>query len=103
MCGLCGVFLTEGSWSDAPVGAPGAGARTPRHERLHRVALANRVLKLVHASVADWNGVSYVVSSPTGASEIVDSIAAVWPVAERMCKRTLDPLDERVLAAMAGH
>jgi hypothetical protein len=102
MCGLCGVFLSEGSWSDASVTSPASGGRTRRHERLHRVALANRVLKLFRASVADWNGVSYVVSDATGQSEIVESIAAVWPVAERMCKRQIDPLDDRVIAAMRG-
>lgn len=101
MCGLCGVFLTEGSWSDTSVTSLAAGGRTGRHERLHRVALANRVLKLFHVSVADWNGVSYVVSDATGQTEIVASIAAVWPVAERMSKRPIDPLDERVIAAMA--
>jgi hypothetical protein len=101
MCGLCGVFLTEGSWSDTPVTSPASGGRTRRHERLHRVALANRVLKPFRASVTDWNGVSYVVSDATGRSEIVESIAAVWPVAERMCKRPIDPLDERLIEAMA--
>jgi hypothetical protein len=101
MCGLCGVFLTEGSWSDASVTSPASGGRTRRHERLHRVALANRVLQLFRASVADWNGVSYVLSDATGRSEIVESIAAVWPIAERMCKQPIDPLDERVIEAMA--
>lgn len=101
MCGLCGVFLTEDSWSDATVTSTAAGGRTRRHERLHRVALANRVLKLMRASVADWNGVSYVVSSPTGQSEVVESIAAVWPAAERMCKRQIDPLDQSVIEAIA--
>ena len=41
MCGLCGVFLTETHWADSAV----SDARTRRHERLHRVALTNRVLK----------------------------------------------------------
>ena len=45
MCGLCGVFLTETHWTDALGCARGSGGRTRRHERLHRVALANRVLK----------------------------------------------------------
>jgi hypothetical protein len=101
MCGLCGVFLAEGGWSDTAVTSLATGGRTARHERLYRVARANRVLKLFHASVADWNGVSYVVSDATGQTEIVASIGAVWPVAERMCKRPIDPLDERVIAAMA--
>jgi len=100
MCGLCGVFLTEGSWSDVSVRSPASGGRTRRHERLHRVALANRVLKLFRASVSDWNGVSYVVSDGTGQTAIVESMAAVWPVAEQLCKRPIDPLDERVLEAL---
>jgi hypothetical protein len=102
VCGLCGVFASEGGWSDAAVSTPAAGGRTRRHERLHRVGLANRVLKPVRVSVADWNGVSYVVCDATGRSEIVESIAAVWPVAEKLARQALDPLDERFIAAMQG-
>jgi hypothetical protein len=95
MCGLCGVFLTEGGWSDAPV-----GSRTRGHERQHRVALANRVLKLFSAEVSDWNGASYVVRSATGQTAMVESLAAVWPAAEKLCQRPIDPLDERVIEAL---
>ena len=100
MCGLCGVFLAETSWSDAAVGSTAAGARTRRHERLHRVALANRVLKHFGTKAADWNGVSYVVSGSTGQSAIVPSLAAVWPAAERLRKQRIDPLDEQLLEAL---
>jgi hypothetical protein len=72
MCGLCGVFLTEGGWADAPV-----GSRTRGHERMHRVALANRVLRLFAAEVSDWNGASYVVRSATGQTAMVESMAAL--------------------------
>jgi len=100
MCGLCGVFLTETSWSDASVGSAAQGARTRRHERLHRVALANRVLRHFGGKVADWNGVSYLVSGPTGQTSIVSSIAAVWPVAEQLRKQRIDPLDEQLIEAL---
>jgi len=100
MCGLCGVFLTETSWSDASVGSMAAGARTRRHERLHRVALANRVLRLFSSKVTDWNGVSYLVSGPTGQTSIVPSVAAVWPVVEQLRKQRIDPLDERLIEAL---
>jgi hypothetical protein len=100
MCGLCGVFLTETSWSDAGVGCVEQGARTRRHERLHRVALANRVLKHFGSKVADWNGVSYLVSGPTGQTAIVPSIAAVWPVTEQLRKQRIDPLDEQLIGAL---
>jgi hypothetical protein len=100
MCGLCGVFLTETSWSDAAVGSLATGARTRRHERLHRVALANRVLRHFGNKVTDWNGASYLVSGPTGQSTIVPSVAAVWPVVERLRRQRIDPLDERLIEAL---
>jgi hypothetical protein len=99
MCGLCGVFLTETHWSDAGVAGPGGG-RTRRHERLHRVALANRVLKHYGCKVGDWQGSAYLLSSGTGQTCVVPSIAAVWPAAEQMRQRPLDPLDERLIAAL---
>jgi hypothetical protein len=100
MCGLCGVFLGESNWSDAAVTSTSAGGRTRRHERLHRVALANRVVRHYGIKVSDWNGSSYLVSTATGQTEIVSSIAAVWPVAERLRKQSLDPLDEQLIAQL---
>ena len=100
MCGLCGVFLTESSWSDATVTSPADGGRTRRHERLHRVALANRVLRHCGLKVADWNGASYLLSSQTGQTSIVNSVAGLWPVAEQLRRQPIDPLDERLIAAL---
>jgi hypothetical protein len=100
MCGMCGVFLSESNWSDVTVTSVAGGGRTRRHERLHRVALANRILKHCALKVSDWNGVSYVLSSATGQTAIVDSIAAVWPVAEQLRKQPIDPLDEGLIAAL---
>jgi hypothetical protein len=100
MCGLCGVFLSESSWSDATVTSLADGGRTRRHERLHRVALVNRVLKLCSMKVADWNGTSYLLSGPTGQTSIVASVAGLWPVAEQLRRQTIDPLDERLIAAL---
>src|SRR5262245_66190146 len=100
MCGLCGVFLTESSWSDATVTSPADGGRTRRHERLHRVAQVNRVLRRYGFKLADWNGSSYVLSGPTGQSSIVPSIAAVWPAAERIRRQSIDPLDPDLIAAL---
>ncbi len=100
MCGLCGVFLGETSWSDAGVTSAASGGRTRRHERLHRVALANRILRERGVKLADWNGASYLVSGPTGQTAIVANIAAVWPVADRLGRQPIDPLDERLIEAM---
>jgi hypothetical protein len=100
MCGLCGVFLTESSWSDATVTSPSNGGRTQRHERLHRVALVNRVLRGYGFRLADWNGTSYLLSGPTGQTSIVPSIAAVWPAAEQSRRKPIDPLDEQLIGAL---
>lgn len=97
MCGLCGVFLTETHWSDAGVAE---GGRTRRHARQHRVTLANRILRHYAMKVADWQGSSYLLSGPTGQSAVLPSIAAVWPAAEQMRNRPLDPLDEALLDAL---
>ena len=99
MCGLCGVFVTETHWADAVL-SPEEGMRTRRHERSRRVALANRVLKHYGLKVGDWQGSAYLLSTQTGQTQVVPSIAAVWPAAEQLCKRTLDPLDEELIEAL---
>jgi hypothetical protein len=100
MCGLCGIFQKGPHWTDA-AGSPSADARrTRRGERLRRVAITNRVLKHYGLKLADWHGDSYVLSTQTGRSEIVDNIAAVWPLAEKLRKRRLDPLDQNLIAAL---
>ena len=100
MCGLCGVFLTEPHWTDASVSSPERGARTRRHERQHRVALANRILKHYGLKVSDWQGSAYLLASQTGQTAVMSSMAAVWPTAEQLRKRTLDPLDEKLIEAL---
>ena len=104
MCGLCGVFGAEAHWTDAA--GQGAGSadpvsgRTRRQERLYRVALANKVLGHYGLTLADWDGNYFVLANRTGRSEIVDHLAALWPVAERMAGRPCDPLDPALVAAV---
>jgi hypothetical protein len=100
MCGLCGVFLTETHWSDTAAAGAESDARTRRLERQHRVVLTNRVLKHYGLKVSDWHGNAYLVSTLTGQTSVVPSIAAVWPAAEQLRKRELDPLDEALLEAL---
>jgi hypothetical protein len=100
MCGLCGVFLTETHWADSNVAGADEGARTRRHERQRRVALTNRVLRHYALKVSDWQGSAYLLSTLTGHTSVVPSIAAVWPVAEQLRKRELDPLDETLIEAL---
>jgi hypothetical protein len=51
--------------------------------------------------VKDWSGSSFLLTGRTGRTEIVDSIADLWPAAERLAGRPLDPLDEPYLATLA--
>ena len=100
MCGLCGIFLTESHWTDVKVGATGRDGRTRRHERLHRVAQANRILKQYGLKLSDWQGSAYLLGNQTGQTVIVSSVAAVWPAAEGLRKQSIDPLDERLLEVL---
>ena len=98
------MFGAEAHWTDA--GRQDAGSDDPasgwtrRQARLYRVALANKVLKHYGLTLADWDGNYFVLANRTGRSEIVDHLAAVWPVAELMAGRPCDPLDPALIAAV---
>ncbi|MBO0765583.1 MAG: hypothetical protein J2P50_13485, partial [Hyphomicrobiaceae bacterium] len=71
-----------------------------RRERAHRVAAANRVLKYYGLVLADWQGASFVLSTHTGRTEMVENLAHLWAVAERLLGRPCDPLDTGLIARM---
>jgi hypothetical protein len=89
MCGMCGLLGGGNHWSNTT--APGEGANA-RRQRYNQVALANRVLAAFRLRLDDFHGQSFVLSSPTGASEMVNDFAQVWKTAEKMLGRALDPL-----------
>jgi hypothetical protein len=106
MCSLCGVFGGKGHWSDS-ASAPAAFAgraepQTRAGERQARVRILNTVLRHHGVGVTDWSGTSYLLTSATGRTAIVETIAELWGAAERLSGRTFDPLDERYLAALAS-
>lgn len=103
MCGLCGVLgVTHWSESHASPDAfgEGAGGRTRRGERQYRVRLVNEVLGGFALGLSDFQGSSFVLSNRTGRSELVEDLMAVWPTAEQMIGRKLDPLDPEVIARL---
>ena len=101
MCGLCGVLGAGEHWTDSDDALKKReGAETRRRERAHQVALTNRILSHYGLKMADWQGAAFVVSNRTGASEVIDHFAALWPTAEKMIKRPLDPLDPTIIAAL---
>jgi len=106
MCGLCGILGGKGHWSDS-ASAPGVFARrsepqTRMRERQGRTRLLNTVLKHHGVVVKDWSGDSYLLTGLTGRTAIIDTVGDLWPAAERLTGRTIDPLDERYLAALAN-
>lgn len=86
MCGMCGLLQGPGHWSQALAGAGG------RRQRLIQMARANRWLALWRLRLSDFHGQSYVLAGPTGASVLVSDFGALWPAAERLLGRELDPL-----------
>lgn len=94
MCALCGALGGEEHWSTRA----DASGQTRRAERLARVRTANVVLAAYAMRLDDWQGTSFVLSSPTGRREIVETLPQVWDMAGRMMGRPIDPLDPALIA-----
>lgn len=97
MCALCGVLGEAEHWTDAAV-RPGVFTRKTdpiqrRRERYNRVAGASRVLRHYGLTLSDWQNSSYVLSTATGKTELVDNLGHLWAVAEKLLGRPCDPLD----------
>lgn len=104
MCSLCGALGARDHWTD-PAARPGVFVRAAdpaarRRERAARVRLANRALRPFRLTLADWQGTAFLLSTPTGRTEIVDDLGHLWPSAERLLGRPCDPLDPGLLAAL---
>jgi hypothetical protein len=105
MCALCGVLGSAGHWTDA-VARPGVFTRTAttierRRERAARVVEANRVLRHYRLTLSDWQGTSFLLSTATGKTEIVDNLTHLWMVTERLIGRPCDPLDPALIESLS--
>lgn len=96
MCEVCAVFGIGRHWSDA--GAR-ADARLPaqdiahyRVERQRRIVLINALLADTGVALRDWDGEAFWVARSDGRGERVANLGGVWPVAERLAGRPIDPL-----------
>ena len=102
MCALCGLLGTT-HWTEmsaTPDAFDTTGSVTLRSERSRRARMASLVLAPLRYKVADFEGTSYRVSSPTGRHEMVDDIQAVWAAVERMRGASLDPLEGAYVAKL---
>jgi hypothetical protein len=108
MCALCGVLGSADHWADA-VARPGVFTRNTdtaerRRERSRRIAHADRLLRHYGMRLGDWQGSSYLLSTATGKTEVVDGLAHLWASAEAISGRLCDPLDRDLIARLeAGH
>lgn len=89
MCGMCGVYQGSAHWASMSV--PETGHALQR-QRFILVGMANAVLAPFHLSVSDFQGQSFVLSSPTGTTELVDDISGLWRAVETLLGYPLDPL-----------
>jgi hypothetical protein len=101
MCALCGVLGGDGHWTEAAA-RPGVFTRNVdslqrRRERMHRVACAQKVLSHWGLTLSDWQGTSYVLSTATGKTELVDNLTHLWAAADKLIGRPCDPLDAALI------
>ena len=102
MCALCGTLGGRDHWIE-PHAREGVYVRfadpaARRRERTRRIAEANVILGLFGLSLEDWQADTYLLRTPTGKTEWVADISALWPAAERLTGRRLDPLEAQTLA-----
>ncbi len=113
MCVLCGKdFVAQVHWTDrhvedrARASGPGADPveyqRDRRRDRIHRAALTNEVLGHYGLRIQEWSGSKYVLRDRKGRTEIVQDLGSLWPAAENLSGRPLDPLDPALQASLSG-
>ena len=92
MCGLCSLFGDANHWTEQS----GASRLDREAERHHRLEVANAVLELFGVACAESQG-RLTLSGPTGRSVVVNDLGALWPAAEKLAGRAIDPLDPVVI------
>jgi hypothetical protein len=110
MCILCGEFVTRIHWTEkhaedrarasTVAGAKDESRRNRRRERTRRAAVTNQVLRHYGLNVSDWSGTKYILRDGKGRSELVQDLGSLWPVAQKLTGRPLDPLDPALHAAL---
>lgn len=94
MCALCGMFGGD-HWTEQSGGDGLARAAELRH----RVAMANLILEPFGVRCAEWRG-RLTVAAGNGRTLVVDHLGALWPAAEKLAGRPIDPLDPLVIERM---
>ena len=107
MCSLCGILGGRGHWTESAASPEAFADRTeihtPTRERQQRTRILNVVLAHYGLSVSDWAAGRSVLRGATGRTALVDNVGELWPAAEQLTGRALDPLDPALLATLAPH
>ena len=106
MCSLCGILGSNEHWTDA-VARPGVFTRNTervdrRRERAKRVRIASRILTEFGLTLSDWQGSSFLLSTRTGKTEMVEDLGHLWPLAEKISGRVCDPLSDALIERLEG-
>ncbi len=103
MCGLCGSLGGDADWTHGVTGPDAAAVPWRRRQaRRARIRLANRVLRASGLTLEEWQGSAMLLRNRTGATAIVGGLLDLWPAAERLGRRAIDPLDPALVAALDG-
>ena len=109
MCVLCWQFVTAEHWTEqrsAAVETAAAGTvsdareHTRRRERMQRTRLLNQILSHYGLRLDDWQSRSFLLSDRKGSTVLVNDLGQLWPAAQQLAKRQLDPLDPQLIAAL---
>ena len=108
MCVLCGESLSRLHWTDesrhaSEMGGGNDGDRQGalRRERMRRASAANTLLNFYGLKLAGTPGREYQLSDRKGRTVLVGDLGVLWPEAERLCGRALDPLDSELLSSLS--
>ena len=107
MCVLCWQFLTEWHWTDqrfddraAPATAGSDRERSRRRDWHHRTQVLNHILGHYGLRLDNWHSRHYILSDRKGRTVMIQNLGALWPAAQQLVGRPLDPLDPRLLETL---
>ena len=103
MCIFCGDFISRVHWTDinktntSDIITVGESQRDRQRNRLLRVSLCNKILKLYGLKLSDWNNTKYLLEDKKGQQIIVHDLGSLWYDAQKLIGKPIDPLDDFLL------
>lgn len=95
MCMACGQMFSNIHWSDRlKTDEKGfVDQRVLHRTRQMKVSISNKILGYYGLSVRQRAGGGYSVLNKTGRTILCKDFGDLWPQAEALCGKTVDPLD----------